>query len=366
VKILLVGHYGRQNLGDDAMLEGISNYLHGKHELIVLSPQNIQGCRTLKESIFRLFKGAFWADWVLFGGGTYIHDEHTNSRFKNRGIIKIVIVVIVAKFFRCKTALVGMGIGPLKEKATKWMTCRLIEGLNYISVRDSASLNELKCCKNTAQIELTFDSCVMLSDLERASLPRKTINNNEFILGLNILPYYKIYHDRPQDDRKIIDSLIKSLREAFEKDQVKQLKIKIFTFNLKSEESEQATIAIARTEIEKFAEIMVIPYSNALTTLKSIETCNAFIGMRYHSSMMAYLGLVPQLVLSYHPKCRWLAEEIGLPSKAIIDVEDLNFDLATSTITELISKPENYLAKLPIKQAKQKFLENYFPEEIRY
>ena len=84
-RVLLVGHYGRNNLGDDAMLEGIRRTIPDGVRLTVLAGRPLPQLRTAPERPWAFVQQLVRNDWIWFGGGTHIHDLGDNPRFVNRG-----------------------------------------------------------------------------------------------------------------------------------------------------------------------------------------------------------------------------------------------------------------------------------------
>jgi len=63
----------------------------------------------------------------------------------------------------------------------------------------------------------------------------------------------------------------------------------------------------------------LIPYnSDPSITLDRIRECKAFIAMRYHAAVLAYLANCHLMVIPYHRKVKDFAKEIKLDNRALV------------------------------------------------
>lgn len=361
MKVLLVGHYGRGNLGDRAMLEGIQRAFPEEHELHVVTRKKTRSLRTVEEAPWEVLRAAFESDWIWMGGGSFIHDEATNRRFMHRGLLKVLAIFLVARIARCKLAFIGMGLGPIRRQWKRRLVRFLFSHADYVSLRDGLSIDEWNRCasKGSSHIHLTFDSCVALESCGSNQFPK---NDETLTIGLNILPYFTIYHDSPRRDDILLDKIAQSIKRALDG---RPARIRVFTYNVKEEESEREMILAAKQVLSEFADAEAIPYQSPQKTIEDIGACDLMIAMRYHGSMMGYIARVPQIVLSYHEKCRALADEVGLPAHSVHDVKDLRVEALTRAMRRLFRNPDTYVAPRPLDDARAQFRDTYFPKSFR-
>ena len=368
MRVLLIGHYGKENLGDDAMLEGIRTAFPEEHELCVVAGRPIEGLETYPQRPLSLLRAGLKSDWIWMGGGSIIHDEGSSPRFKHRGLMQAIVVFLVATITRCRLAFVGMGLGPLRHAWKRRIVAGLLGRADYVSLRDSASTDEWRRCapSNEQSARRTFDSCVVLRS-EEASSPRRPCSSpgenkkTPEVIGLNLLPYFRIHEDDPGGNERFLGLTVHALRRSLHAG----TRVRLFTFNKKSEESEQAFIEETRRRLSEFVNTEVLPYSTPRHTIEEIEQCDAMIAMRYHGSMMAYVAGVPQVILGYHEKCTALARDIGCPPRAVIDIRHLHTPKPlVAAFTGLQKEPASYCASLPISEALSQFKSAYFPEEF--
>ncbi len=165
-KILISGSYGTGNVGDEIILDRILDQLK-EYDITVLSqglsytkknfPQvkvieqtpSWEIDRILKDLIRLRFKN-FWARYQflltlirsdifwLGGGGLLAEMVPTVLRF-------YIHQMKLARFFKCKVIIFGVGVGPLKTNAgKKYLQQTIDQCVDHISVRDLESLQLLK------------------------------------------------------------------------------------------------------------------------------------------------------------------------------------------------------------------------------
>jgi polysaccharide pyruvyl transferase WcaK-like protein len=99
----------------------------------------------------------------------------------------------------------------------------------------------------------------------------------------------------------------------------------------------------------------LIPYNpDPRQMLAQVGQCDAFIGMRYHACLFAYLGNVPLLIIDYHPKCQALAQEIDLPPQAVISLPEILDGQFQERWNNLLNSPKSFRGTLSVKIAKQR------------
>ena len=93
-----------------------------------------------------------------------------------------------------------------------------------------------------------------------------------------------------------------------------------------------------------------------------IKNCDAFLGMRYHSSLFAYLANKPFIMIDYSSKCKAFANDIKLPKNSIISINDILKGRLGTYIEELLKNPHMFFAQIPPEKIKKRLV--LFDEEI--
>lgn len=206
--ILLSGYYGFNNLGDEALLQGLLTALSPKHELTILSAQPAQS-RTLHQHKARhryaaLLPALLQHDVLISGGGSLLQDK--TSR---RSLQYYLGVIRLAKWLGKKVIVYGQSIGPLSD----WGQQQLVQVLQDvpIAVRDKASHTLLASWGIEAM--LCADAALLLSPsavkakeeqakriilIPRAGYPE--LSQSLIALAQNYPADYSIMPLQPQED----------------------------------------------------------------------------------------------------------------------------------------------------------------------
>lgn len=146
-KVLIVGHYGSGNYGDDLMLQYLVDEYSGATEslTVVFFYKSMAGIklgsaahllieRTNKLKMLRAWlKAVASHDVVIWGGGTCFTDEEGDGFF---------IGMMLAKVLGKKFAYRSVGIGKLERLSRKAKAFALLQLCEYVSFRESFSINK--------------------------------------------------------------------------------------------------------------------------------------------------------------------------------------------------------------------------------
>lgn len=364
---LIIGHYGGKNTGDEAMLKGL--LLGGKHVLnkIILvtkdgyvpvkPPLGVKVC-AIRPAIRPLLNNLYQARGVIVGGGTHFHDDYKGLRYVRhlRYMLRFVGVSFVAKLMRKKVYWLGMGFGPFHRRLTRWVTKLGTWCCDGITVRDQASEQELlSTIRRRKNHLLAFDLAALLVEISNLN----SIKRQHDLIGISITSIQKALSGGIDVEKKFLESLqssiIKLLRD-------KPLRLRIFIFRGGDRESdEELSYKFYQNLLSNGVAVELFPYNaNPLTTLEKVAECKYFIATRYHSAVFGYLAGCKLLFLAYHRKVADLADEIGLPSYAVINIRDkISEDILCFCLKELISGDRIYEASLPVKEAVERAKLNF-------
>ena len=359
-KIFIFGYYGWKNVGDDAMLYALLQELHTlapDAEFSVLSavpveipPQAEGKTRFVKHSPILICLEILKSSAFVIGGGTHLFDYGNKIRTLKIQL-RILILVLFSKVLRKKVYLLNNGIGPV---STTWgrllvrLICRLAD---HISVRDRASYRLLTSWGFTDKVSLAFDLSALIEPLD------KTTNNlqedDKAILGISVTPIFEIYYNSPERDYLLVSEIAKAINEQIKRNP--QWRVYLFVFKGETKDHDGGITRLLHQQLQPPECVKLIPYNpDPRKMLAFVGQCSVFIGMRYHSCLFAYLNKLPMLVIDYHPKCRALAEEIGLPKQAIISLYEILNGQFGERLENLLKSPRNFCASLPVELARKR------------
>lgn len=143
-KAILCGYYGRDNVGDDALLISLLQMLPQEIQPLILSatPEHTKEMLQVPafpyRSAFSILEALQKADYLIWGGGSLMQDA---TSFRNP--IYYGGLMALAQQRGLKTLAWAQGIGPLRLPFSRWLTRQALLGCDAISVRDRASVELL-------------------------------------------------------------------------------------------------------------------------------------------------------------------------------------------------------------------------------
>ena len=359
-RIFIYGHYGWKNTGDDAMVYVLLRELHILYPTstfailsqiaITVPPETKKLAKFVRLTPQTVFREIMHSSIFILGGGTHFYDYGIKiNRLKLQ--LKSFIVYLLGKLFCKRIYFLGIGVEPLSTIWSRFLikqTCRLAD---FISVRDESSYEILEGMRLKNKVTLSFDLATLLQPLATSnkSLDKKI---NIKILGISILPFFEIYHSDKEKDILFVHEIAKGLNQWLKRDR-KSL-IYLFVFKGKSIADDVLITEMLQKQLNPAERVKLIPYNpDPVETMSKVAQCHAFVGMRYHSCLFAYLTNTPLLVINYFQKCQALAEDIGLSKHAVISLEEILNGKFEKYLKNMQEHPDDFVATLPIETAKQ-------------
>lgn len=189
---VLSGYYGHKNSGDDALLSAIIKEIKAEKEdarFVVLSAnpaetKAVYGVDAVNRfNPFAVYNAIKKTKLFINGGGSLIQDV-TSSK----SLYYYLLAISSALKLKKKTMLYANGIGPVYKKKNKAYVKKILNEVDYITLRDERSVEVLNSMGvNVPPIAVTSDPSVSIapSGIERV----KEIFENERI---DLKPYFVI------------------------------------------------------------------------------------------------------------------------------------------------------------------------------
>lgn len=350
-KILLRGYYGYKNSGDDALFYAIVEKVSrmSKVHFNVLSKEELHYSKGNSEDLTfnypsskNILSGVINSDILIFGGGSQLQDY---GKFRLQlSLLKTYIIVSLMKLLKKDVIYLGVSIGPLETRFGKIIGKKILNKSNYIVVRDQQSYEDLKEMNlKDKNIKLAPDLAISLID----SLPFNNISENDkkMVLGVNLLPFFSVIKKDKKKELQLLQNISRSIN-IISKEQP-NMEIRFFSF----QEDEEINDYQLLNSLKKMVDVQVeiIRYQpNPLLLMKELSECAWFIGMRLHSTIFAYANDIPQLILSYHPKCKGFADLVGYQSENVVDVFNMEGEEFTNKLRNLIQKPNCFKPSISV------------------
>lgn len=305
-KIVVSGYYGFNNLGDEAILAGITSLLKKQNsdiKITVLSASPKQTAELYnvnavsRNSVLEIFSALAEADLFISGGGSLLQDVTGNF-----SVPYYLGLAWLAKIQGTKTIYYAQGAGPLNKKWSQKLTAFTLNRFNLIGVRDKGSEQLLKEIGVKKNIKLTVDPVFGLHD--PLNNKRQKIKG-KIEIGISVRPW----------PLKYLDELAAALNQF---SQNKNIKFILFPMHQGSDEEVSYNL---KNKLTAEAEVYKLPEAPQ-KALKSFSDLDLFIGVRLHSLIFALLNKIPLLALSYDPKIEGLMSELDyLPLIKLENIE---------------------------------------------
>lgn len=352
--LFIFGYFGWYNSGDDAigysvLKEIFSNHPHVKFCFTAKNPYFAQysqhfcpnaRLKFIDFHFLAILQSIIQSDAFIITGGTHFHDEDHFLLRRFLLFVKFYGLVLFARIMGKKPIMLGHGVGPVSKWWSTFLLKRILANTQIIFVRDTDSKNVIDRLGFPQKCVLGFDCSAILFKGYTS-----TKNQEKKVIGISLLPAYSIYSAIPDRDNDLIYQISQTLKSVLQKEP--DLYIHLFAFRTGLVHSDIIILNDLKKLIEPFTDrIEIIEYNGDVCKfIGKIDTCDYFIGMRFHSSLFAYLLEKPQIVIDYMGKCRSLAKEIELFPDALIPLDSLDGDDLFMKTTSLIESPEHYIAR---------------------
>ena len=359
-RFFILGYYGWKNTGDDAMIYAILQELGTatSASFMVLSlapiviPRPVQGrVSFIRPSVPAVLRAIVSSSAFIVGGGTHIFDYGRKGRAAVI-LLRILLLALFSRMLGKRVYLVGNGVGPL---ATWWG--RLLASTIFLlagraSVRERRSYELLEGWGFSKKTVPAFDPSAALEP----SADVEPDDSDKVILGVSLCPVYEIYYNDRERDGRLLEAVAGAVNVWLAASPAHEARLFVFKGETKDDDVLLTERLLGR--LAPVERVRLVPYDpDPARTLARVARCRAFVGMRYHACLFAFLGGVPQIIIDYHPKCRALAEEIGMRKPAVLSLDDVLGGRLGGRLDDMMKAPDDFLAAMPLELARQRAVE---------
>lgn len=288
-KFVLSGYYGYKNFGDEAILSVIVSRLNSINAEITVLSGDVEYTQSTQKnvnaverfSVNQVIREIKLADVLISGGGSLLQDVTSL-----KSIIYYLFIIALGILFNKKVVIFAQGIGPINNLFARIMTKLLLKQCYYISVRDENSFNLLKNWDIPSEIVSDPVYSLRIDNIEKNGNVGIQLRNFK-TMNKSLLQKLALFVNSKFKDRKIE---IFSLQNEFDYDVCKAF--------------EQILLAVnhgIKTEIVS---------ENIIDRIKNLDY---FIGMRFHSLLIALKSGAKTCAINYDIKVEQLAKEADIP-----------------------------------------------------
>ena len=340
---VLMGYYGFNNSGDEALLHSmISNLREEKPDarLLVLSKVPEETRKTYgvysinRYNILKINKELKKSHLFIFGGGSLIQDVTSDkSLWYYLNMLKLAINA------KIPVMLYANGIGPVKKEKNRQMVAKILNKVDVLTLRDEKSLKEVKDMGVKVNSIITADPALSICGIDKDAaislLEKENINLDEKILGISVREWKEC-------DDAFWTSFLAQIDKICEKYDLTPV-----------------FIPLKKPEDSDFSEAMQAKMSSKSYVLKKSYTaeeivgifgvCELAIGMRLHSIIYAAAAGTPAIGISYDPKVSGFVGYIGTSES--LELDEVNEGKLLIKTEEIIENREKIKEDLKSKVA---------------
>ena len=364
----LVGYYGMQNSGDDALMYATA-----------WAAKNILGCNNTKVGLYgdydretqsdnqlalkftqqfpgqnRLlhYKTAIQSKRIIFGGGSVLHSE--NDINLKRQLMSLAN--------QKKSLAVGIGIGPFNSVMAEKSCAKFLDECGYVGVRDNASLAIAQTIAPKANVHKTFDLAPLLlcsKQYKPSTRVRKGI-----ALTLCSVAIDAMGNTDELEEEKRVEQFVQLITKIYARTGEPITLIEFNGHNVLGDWKINNNI-ITRL-LNKYIPVSIKKYDpNPIALLNKLSGYKAIVSMRLHGSILGYLANTPVLSINYHSKCKGWCDEIGMPENYKIDLSNLDIEKIASQIALGVATTFQQ-PTLPINKALKNSLSNWSTQNEQF
>ncbi len=307
--IFLLGAYGQNNLGDDALLEVFLEQLRESH-LIVNSAQPAETQRRYGVEAVATYSSwpglrrprALWrSNAIVFGGGSLLKEIEGSAPARLLYFFRIFLLLMFGKLFGRPTAMLGVGIGPLDRPLYRWLARHAANLADLICVRDADSRNLLHAIGVRRPIHVTADPVLTLSDEQMASSSARASEEGHPTVA--VVPRYSLSEGQVAALAAACDHMVESYGA--------RVRFVVFQtgYRARFDDATAARAVLGHMRHASQAELR-IPETPA-AALELLGQADMLLSSRLHGLIFATLRGVAAVALDYETKVRSFMREIG-------------------------------------------------------
>jgi len=352
-KILISGYYGFDNSGDDAILKAIVKDLNENSSSIKITA--FSNNPTYTEKIYNIkavnrfeIKDVIGAikdcDLFISGGGSLLQDVTST-----RSLLYYLVLMRLAKLFNKPVMVYANGIGPINGKMNRFLTRRILNRVDLITLRDEESNLFLKDLgiKNK-NIHVTADPVFTLEPTEEKSIDRilekEGIPKDKLLVGVSVRKW--------DNTENLVDNVTKAIDYVIE-----EYGVSVVLIPMHYPEDLSISEDILDKVTKKGCYVLSNKY-NVEDIMGVIKKLEIIIAMRLHSLIYAATQGIPMVGIAYDPKIVGFLKSIDM--EYMCSVENMDYNQLIKNVQYVWDNKEELRNKLieTDKEMKNRALKN--------
>lgn len=343
------GWHGQSNMGDDAFSVVVSwilreyaeaekifiqcdnsNILNKKYGIKIIN-KNLPGLTRIYNSYVKNKVDYF----VLSGGSLLSSPTEVDALFResqkrltrNRRLFSL-----------------GISVGPFSSTEHEKTVKKYLENMSFVGFRDDFSYDWACSQEIDVPFRKAFDLAILLPQAigyfnsQRNHSVNHSSKNNK-TLGISLLAFHS--QKDPNNFHLDVELAQKLASATFNIVNDYGFKIKLYALSNNIWSNDRKICEEFLHAYPNHHDISLYTHNgDAWETFQSIEQCSHFLSMRLHGSVFAYMNQIPNMILSYHPKCKSFASTLGHSSDLVLDIEEFDLDLYINSLKKLMRMTE--------------------------
>ncbi|MBM7649334.1 polysaccharide pyruvyl transferase CsaB [Bacillus ectoiniformans] len=333
MKIGIVGNYGHDNNGDEAILQGILHQLQvymnvSKQDIVIFSnnPDNtvarygmtsvplLKKTGSFASSVFQTLKShrkvVKELDYLIIGGGGILMDMY------KRDAPLYSSLAFLARQYKCQTIVYGVGAGPIQTKLGRFLIKNMTQSARLVAVRDEKSKSLIESLGINQPVHMIADPAFTLK-----YDGKKELTDAPLKIGVTAVPYFsKNYW--PVSDESVYQEYVSGMAKNIDY-LLDHHPAHIYFYSTKYPQDIDVTEDIYREMVHKDK---VTIYKDNLPPDQLVNMAgemDLLIGTRLHSLILAVAAGTPVIGVSYHPKVAAFMESTKQAS-FLVDIPKLS------------------------------------------
>jgi len=355
MKAWISGYYGRENVGDEAILEAVLKHLPKGIQPFVITA-NIQNTRRIHNVSAMLdpplnyktgrhdfwFGFGYWIKYLprvlpyllvekplIVAGGGCLNDKVAGR------VAERLVWVRAKKKINCRIAFLGIGVDPMTcETDCSAANILLKNEIDYCSVRDNDSakaLVELGVPKSAFHVaaDLVFS---LIDFYENVRLKESALSKSS--IALNLRPLFDKVRERDNKREIRLERYRNSCAELVQALVQKVGRLEFLSLNQEDRDFMESLGSKADIKI-------VDPGSSPMAVIKYLQNMDGIIGMRFHSIILGMLIGLSCVPIPYACKGMTLANDLGFDPVSLCVGDGTITPDHSLDVDEIISSLEN-------------------------
>ncbi len=352
LKVLIVGYYGFENAGDEAILWAMISDLRARRPEISITVVSGNPTKTAEKHGIKaiswhdglgVFDAVSEADLTIVGGGGLFHDYwglNPNLFLTDRqsGIVFFAAPAILAALMGKPLMLYAVGVGPLLSGHARRFTRVVCEAATAITVRDEGSRRLLESIGvDDDRVTITADPAFGLSVGDGyqaiAAVPKP-------VVAVSVRDW-----DFGVESQFWEPELAAGLDRFLAKEGGTVVFLAFGRLHGKREDDRVVAERVQSRMGRRDSTIVVSQDLSPQELLGAFRHCDLTVGMRLHSLIFSALNHVPCVALSYDPKVDWFMERIG--STDVIEIRSVESEALARVMSEALARKDEFHATVP-------------------